>query len=78
MGDEKDILKFDGDISKYETWSMKIYAHAIKSKFEEGFRNEKHPELSINGTCAAKSSDKSKAKRIKRLLKMNNRAVANI
>ena len=78
MSGEKDIPKFDGDRSNYEAWYMNINAHLIRGKFDDVFVNEKHPELPDDGINAPKDEDKSKAKRIKRFLRKNNRAVADI
>ena len=78
MGGEKDILKFDGDRTKYETQNMQIYAHSFKGKFDDVFVNQKHPKLPVDGACTPKETNKLKAKRIKRFLKKNNRAVADV
>ena len=51
------------------------FLHAIRNKFDDIFSNEKHPELPDDGIDALKDPNKSKAKRIKRLLKKNSRAV---
>ena len=72
---EKDIPKFDGKRDKFEEWSVRWTSHGIRQKFDTVNKDVVHPEMPDRGICADRTT---LTKRAKKLMKMNNSAMADI
>ena len=79
MGGEKDISKFNGQRGDYKTFYLNWVAHGICTKFDPVNKNIIHPDMPKDGICAEKTGwDKEKRERVKKVIKQNNQAMANI
>ena len=78
MGGEKDIPKFTGDREGFEGWMVRWMSHGIRTKFSDVNSMTRHPDCPRLGRHEPKSSDKAMVKKVKKLLKQNERAMADV